>query len=297
MTIPKFLSASFLLCALGGGTWAWAAAPVVIPPLASPATGKLTPGRFVWSDLFSADPAASSAFYCGLFGWKETTLTSEEKSYRLLLAGGRAVAGIALGPKRTETQSAARWISYISVKDIHGAAAAVKSSGGTIVAGPRDVPDRGLHAIVVDPDGAPFGLITSAAGDPEDYLAEVDEWMWTSLFTHEPRKALPFYRKVAGWDEFEDYRTERDDDYLLASGGYARAAMSPLSADAKTAHWVGFVRVADVAATVAQARALGARVLVEPLTIQAGNNVAILIDPLGAVFGVAAFLEDSTTQP
>jgi predicted enzyme related to lactoylglutathione lyase len=117
------------------------------------------------------------------------------------------------------------------------------------------------------------------------------------LFTRDTRQVLPFYRKVAGWDEFEDYRTERDDDYLLASGGFARAAMSPLPAEAKSGHWVGFVRVANIAATVAKARELGARVLVEPRTIQAGNDIAILIDPLGAIFGVAAFLEDSTRTP
>ena len=57
-------------------------------------------------------------------------------------------------------------------------------------------------------------------------------------------------------------------------------------------HWLPFVGVEDIAATVAQARELGGSVLVEPTDIPAMGAFAILQDPQGVV--IAAFSGNCT---
>jgi predicted enzyme related to lactoylglutathione lyase len=50
--------------------------------------------------------------------------------------------------------------------------------------------------------------------------------------------------------------------------------------------WIPYVRVDDVAAMVARARTLGARVLVPPQPHHR-SQVAVLVDPMGAPFALA----------
>jgi predicted enzyme related to lactoylglutathione lyase len=290
-TLATVLSLALLTTAL-----TVSAAPT-IPPLVEPATNKLVPGRFVWGDLFSTDPAASTEYYTKLFGWTSRTIEADGKAYIILSSGTRPVGGIVKGPQTPDNRPAARWIGYISVKDIDKAAKAAVAKNGRVVIEPRAVPDRGMHAIIADSEGALFGLMTSSAGDPEDYLAEPNQWMWISLFSREPRDVLPLYRAVAGWSDHDDYRTANPDDYVLSAGGYARAGMSKIQSDSKAPPtWVGFVRVTNVKEMTERAVSLGGRAIIDPRTITSGNEVAIISDPLGATFGLAAFLEESEAK-
>ncbi len=296
MLIPRTSLSVLSLVTLMTAT-ALRAAPVV-PPLVDPPTNRLVPGRFVWGDLFSVDPAASTGFYTKLFGWTSRKLEAEGRSYTVLLSGGRPIGGIAQGPPAPENSPGARWIAYISVPDTGKAADAVVAAKGRLVAGPRPVPERGVHAIVADSEGALFGLMTSSAGDPEDFLPEINEWMWLTLFARDPGAAIAFYRAVAGWEEQPDERTEYPDDYILSSGGHARAGLCRMSADSRQdSAWVGFVRVNDIKEMVARATELGGRSIIESGTGTPGEGIAILADPLGGLFGVAAFPEQSETNP
>jgi len=289
----RLLTVSLLGLALLTAATVLPAAPT-IPPLVDPPTNKLVPGRFVWGDLFSTDPAASTRYYTGLFGWTARAIEAEGRTYTILSAGAHAVAGVVKGPDTPDNTPAARWIGYVSVKDIGKATRAATARKGRVIVEPRLVPDRGMHAIVADTEGALVGLMTSSAGDPGDHLAEPNRWMWISLFAREPRNVLPFYRAVAGWEAFDDYRTANLDDFILSAGGYARAGVSKLGVEGKNAPaWVGFVRVTDVRAATERAVSLGGHAVVDPRAITSGNQIAIIADPLGAVFGLAAFLEES----
>jgi len=290
-TLATFVSLALLTTAL-----VLPAAPT-IPPLVDPPTKSHTPGRFVWGDLFTTDPESSTKFYTQVFGWTARTIEHDGKAYTILSNGETQVAGVVRGPESPDKKPAARWIGYISVKDITKAAQAVTAKKGRVIIEPRLVPDRGMHAVAADSEGALFGLITSSSGDPEDYLAEPNQWMWISLFSREPRNVLPLYRAVAGWQEHDDYRTATPDDYVLSAGGYARAGLSKIQADSKAPPtWVGFVRVTNVAEVTARAVSLGGRAIIDSRTITSGNEIAILSDPFGATFGLAAFLEESEAR-
>ena len=68
------------------------------------------------------------------------------------------------------------------------------------------------------------------------------------------------------------------------------AGMMPLSDEARKAnvppHWITYVSVPDVDATVAQALSLGATTHLAPMNVPTVGRVAVLSDPQGATIGV-----------
>src|SRR5262245_41658427 len=78
-------------------------------PSAPAATGANAPGKFVWHDLTTPDPAAAKTFYTALFGWEYTETTALGRAYTVARLGGKPVAGIhAPNPERGKT--VAHWL-------------------------------------------------------------------------------------------------------------------------------------------------------------------------------------------
>lgn len=118
-------------------------------------------GTAAWMELYTDDPDRARGFYTSLFGW--TTKTSETGGgpYTVFSNGGTQVAGMMriaddwVGMPPT-------WMVYFMVDDCDRAVAATKRAGGTVDAGPMDVPGVGRFATVRDPQGAGFAVITMA---------------------------------------------------------------------------------------------------------------------------------------
>jgi len=71
--------------------------------------------------------------------------------------------------------------------------------------------------------------------------------------------------------------------FILSKGGIARAGVGrlPMGYDSYPT-WLGYIRVEDVAASVAEAVALGGEVLLGPDPAMADGNLAVISDPMGA---------------
>jgi uncharacterized protein len=263
-----------------------------LPPLSdTTSTGERFPGKFIWADLFTADPAAAQTFYTGLFGWEATAIArptaSGTHSYIILTNGGEPVAGIARRQVRRPGPLQGRWVGYVSVPDVSQALAAAAAGGGRVLFPAKDLPRRGTQAIFVDPEGAELGVLHSSAGDPGEYAPDPGDWTWAQLFARDPAGAGRFYASIAGWEVLPDTRSKRPNLFVLASGGYSRASVSPLPPGPKARPgWLLFVRVADVKAAAAKATQLGGRVLVAPSDAPADYWRAVIIDPTGAVIGL-----------
>jgi uncharacterized protein len=258
-----------------------------LPPINDPPTSVSLPGKFVWADLFTTDPAAAEKFYTALFGWQATSIAREKHPYILLSNNGVPIAGITLGPRHLDKGPGGRWVGYVSVQDVAGTATAFTASGGKIIFPARDVANRGTLAIVADQEGVVFGLLHSSSGDPEDYLPEPGEWAWAQLFARDSAAAALRYHSLLGYDAVPDTRSDRENVFVLASGGYARAGLAPLPArpDASPG-WLGFVRVANVDQSASQAESLGGQILVAPKPGKIATRVAIVADPTGAAIGL-----------
>ena len=263
-----------------------------LPPLADTTpTGERYPGKFIWADLFTADPAAAQTFYTGLFGWEATTIERNTASgahpYIILTNGGEPVAGIALRSSRMPGPVQGRWVGYVSVPDVTQALATATAAGARVLFPAKDLPRRGTQAILVDPEGAEIGVLHSSAGDPGEYAPDLGDWTWAQLFARDPAAAGRFYASVAGLEVLPDARGNQPNAFVLASGGYSRASVAPLPPRPKAKPgWLLFVRVADVKAAAAKATSLGGRILVAPSDAPTAYWRAVIADPTGAVIGL-----------
>jgi len=295
LSLMATISVKALVLVLCGAVATAAAAD--LPPLGdtTPA-GEHYPGKFIWADLFTADPAAAQTFYMGLFGWEATTIErttpSGTHAYIVLANGGEPVAGIARRPARMENETHGRWVGYVSVPDVAKALAAATAEGGRVLFPAKNLPRRGTQAILVDPEGAELGVLHSSSGDPGEFAPDAGDWTWAQLIARDPAAEGRFYASIAGLEILPDARGNRPNVFVLASGGYSRASVAPLPPRPKARPgWLLFVRVADVKAAAAKAISLGGRVLVAPSDAPTEYWRAVVADPTGAVIGLVQLQE------
>ena len=63
-------------------------------------------------------------------------------------------------PEDETSEMPPHWITYIAVDDVDESAAKVWEFGGKVCVPPTDIPNTGRFAVVNDPTGATFSLIT-----------------------------------------------------------------------------------------------------------------------------------------
>jgi len=256
-----------------------------LPPLTTVSGSPRLPGKFVWADLVTDDVPAARKFYSQLFGWS----FSDRSGYVIGMNDSRPVCGMFQHSRPAgQSQARPRWFGYISVANVDKARNEILKAGGRELAAPKKMPDRGEQAVFADAEGAIFGVVKSSSGDPEDFLADPGDWIWIQLLSRDAKKASEFYRAVGGYDVVENNSANRQSDYLLTSGGYARAAVRTIQAtDTKVQPtWLPFVRVKSVAETVALAEQLGGKILLKPDPKLLNGRVALIADPTGAGIGI-----------
>ncbi len=259
------------------------------PPITDPPTATHTPGKWVWAELVTRDVGRAAGFYGKVFGWTFETYgpSDDARTYTVVSSGGTPIAGMVfLNPRDRSMKPDARWIGLVSTGDVKAVEGRVTGAGGKVLMPARTLGARGDAALFADPEGALFGVIDSATGDPEDYLGEVNGWLWAELWADDPAAMAKFYASVGGYAVEPGVVGTEERGFHLTSGGYARAGILPKPLAKTPTAWIPYVRVQDVVATVALAREAGGRVAIEPQQAH-GTRVALLIDPTGAPFAVA----------
>lgn len=122
------------------------------------------PGSPCWYELVTTDKQEAGAFYAALFGWQlESFLGAMD--YTIFKSGEMSVGGMM---QRTEEMGdvPSHWLIYFAVSDCDAAAATAREAGGSVVAGPMEIPSVGRFALIAGPDGAMFAVIRlSPPGD------------------------------------------------------------------------------------------------------------------------------------
>jgi predicted enzyme related to lactoylglutathione lyase len=162
-----------------------------------------------------------------------------------------------------------------------------------VVAPAQKMPKRGEQAVFADAEGVLFGVIKSSGGDPEDFLADPGDWIWIQLLSREGRKAAEFYQAVGRYEIVENTTSNKLSDFVLTSGGYARATVRTIRSDDQKVQptWLPFVRVKSVVESVARAKQLGGQVWLEPNPEFLDGKVAMLLDPTGGAIGILEWSE------
>lgn len=132
-------------------------APVALARLAGgdPAPGPAAVNGWLWVDLWTPDPAASSAFYRGLLGLEPDVVDLAGVPYTVLGRGDRPYAGMIRIP---EPEIRSNWLPIVRVADARAAAERAAALGGRVILAPRPEIRGGAAAIVADPTGAAVGV-------------------------------------------------------------------------------------------------------------------------------------------
>jgi uncharacterized protein len=122
-------------------------------------------GSFTWAELDTRDVEGAKRFYEAVFGWGADT-TEGEMTYTEFKLGGESIGGMMDMPPMVPAEVPPYWLVYFQVADVDAAAARVGELGGSVMAPPMDFPG-GRFAVVADPQGAVFGLMSGgeSAGD------------------------------------------------------------------------------------------------------------------------------------
>lgn len=109
------------------------------------------PGKPVWTELLSNDPAMATLFYSNVVGMTASTTERRGGAYTFLSASGRNRAGI-LGNPNPGWQPL--WLTYFGVDDPAAAAARAVALGGKILMDVSPELRGGTMAVIADPSGA-----------------------------------------------------------------------------------------------------------------------------------------------
>lgn len=123
--------------------------------------------------------------------------------------------------------------------------------------------------------------------------------VWYDCMTTDPTKARDFYTKLIGWTITP--MPSEGGTYEMWTGpkGPLGGVMQLPEEAAKMgapSHWLMYVGTPDVAATVREASALGAKVWVPPREIPGIGQFAVLADPQGAMFAVYCSSQPATDE-
>lgn len=262
---------------------------IKLPPIAAEPTGVTRTGQVIWHDLATRDLEGSRDFYGQLFGWEFEQIGFGPRKYTVIKHDGAVIGGMFRFEAGENANSTGEWLVNLSTPNLDVAVEAVERAGGRIIEPARDYPDRGRAAFVSDDQDALFVLTQSATGDPPGSVVPLGGWLWNELWTHDHDRARAFYTTVFGYG-FESPPGPRARAYsILTQAGEPKAGMLELPTVEVRPHWLPFVRVLDVAATVTLAQALQANVLLAPDPNIRDGKIALLQGPTGEPFVVQSY--------
>ena len=255
-------------------------------PVTQPA--QATRGRIVWHELMTTDPAAAQAFYGKVVGWG-TQAWENNTDYTMWMAGDKSVGGVMMLPEPARQAGAPpHWLTYIEVDGTEAVVEQATSLGATILVPPTPIPTLGTFAVLQDPQGAAFAIITFETPPPDEADPAMMEFSWHELATTDWQAAERFYSALFGWEK----KTEFDmgplgtynifgRDRFMYGGMYNKPADMPAPP-----HWLPYAQVESADAAAERATKAGATLLNGPMEVPGGDRIAVLIDPQGAAFAV-----------
>jgi uncharacterized protein len=114
----------------------------------------------VWNELNTRDPGAAKSFYGAVCGWGFEERQFENGLYTSLKLGDDTVGGMIDITDRAPDEVPAHWLVYFAVDDVDATVAKANDSGGGVALAPFDIAEVGRIAIVKDPFGAVFAVMT-----------------------------------------------------------------------------------------------------------------------------------------
>jgi predicted enzyme related to lactoylglutathione lyase len=241
-------------------------------------------GRFVWHELYTPNRAGSQEFYGKVAGWTVQSW-DQDPAYRMFAAKSGPLGGVV-----EERSGTPQWLAYIGTTDVDATADAATRLGGRVQTAPADLPSGGRYAVIVDPQGATFGVHGSATAPQPEAAPKAGEFSWHELATSvAPSAAFGFYAALFDWDLMAEHDMGPMGIYLtFGRNGRQLGGMFDKGAQGKPggAYWLGYVCVTDLEGAVERAKGARGSVLMGPMDVPGGDRIAQLMDPYGAFFAL-----------
>jgi predicted enzyme related to lactoylglutathione lyase len=117
------------------------------------------PGALCWNELATPDPDRAREFYTALFGWTTQEQDMGTMTYTTFLRGGERAGGMYAITDEMEGMPPV-WMVYFAVEDCDASTARASELGAQVHVTPADIPGVGRFAMMADPQGAMFSIIT-----------------------------------------------------------------------------------------------------------------------------------------
>jgi uncharacterized protein len=253
-------------------------------------------GSWVWYELMTTDPEGAKAFYETVVGWQMTTGHGDTDDYGFLTApDGNMVGGmLRLTEEMCVHGAKPTWLGYIGVEDVDDMVAAIETKGGKAPMPAREVEMAGRIAMVADPGGAPFYIMTprppegSGGGDSTAFRADIDlgHCGWNELMAGDAARETAFYTRLFGWSLPEPMDMGAMGKYqFVAHDGVTVGAIMGLIG-APQPQWNHYFWVPSIVAAKTKIEASGGQVINGPMEVPGGGWIVQGIDPQGAMFSL-----------
>ncbi|GAB3093688.1 VOC family protein [Pseudomaricurvus hydrocarbonicus] len=224
--------------------------------------------------MLSPDVETSGKFMANVLGWNVSTTEYYTSIYD---NDGRLVGGMVDTLAMEWGLKSGGWLMSMQSPDLDVTLALVSENGGKVLLPPRAYPNRGLSALVQDPQGAVFEVLQLSAADDAE---PVDDgvWIWHELITTSPQASAAWYAKVFQL-EVESMDGGRQ---LLKKGSLKLATISSNPFEDQRNQWIPVVATGDFETTVGRVSEWGGRVAVILDPPVSSGRLALIQDPTGA---------------
>lgn len=252
-------------------------------------------GSWIWYELMSPDPDGSKAFYDAVVGWNIDAKPTGEMDYRMIVNPDRGLTGgvFRLTPEMIEHGARPCWVGYIGVDEVDASVAAIEASGGKSVLPAFDIPGTGRIAMVSDPGGAPFYVMTPTpppgGAESTSFSASRNSGRcgWNELMAGDAARETAFYTDLFGWTLPEPMDMGPMGKYqFIAHDGVTTGAIMPKAPQAPAAMWNHYFWVPSIEVAKARIEAGGGEVSNGPMQVPGDDWIVQGIDPQGAMFSL-----------
>lgn len=239
----------------------------------------------MWFDYLTSEPPKAQKFFRALFGWTAQNMTMSTGAYTLIMNEGVAIGGFQAPlpdtPSYRYSEPYSRWLPHFVVENGHEGSSKVKARAGKVLREPSALLDLGRFVVGVDPNGTGFGMIQPATVKPDPgWAGPPNSLCWAELYTLNTGSSVSFYKMIGGFTETKSPLPDGT-YHMLERAGVPQFGVRTPMAGMQTG-WFPWIRVPDLVGTATKAQQLESTIIMPP-----GNNMALLVDPFGAAFGLA----------
>jgi len=252
--------------------------------------------NFIWYELLTSDQDAATAFYTKVVGWTAADQQMAELDFRytILSVGERGVGGLmALTEEMKAGGAVPAWVGVIGVADTDAEAKRIAEDGGAVHMGPDDIPNVGRFALVADPGGTVYEIMTPLPRETEpEPVARMTLGFvgWHELYAaNGGEAAFAFYAGHYGWTETTSLDMGPMGKYrIFAADADQAGGIMTKPADMPVGAWAFYFVVEGLDAAVERVNAHGGKILMGPHEVPDGSWIVQAVDPQGAHFALVS---------